>query len=50
MNHFKTQTQMPDGSWAPARPISGPLWWETKRRIKDAWLVLTGKAFITRWY
>ena len=42
--------QMPDGTWAPARPIPGPFIWEARRRLLDAWLILTGKAFAVRWY
>lgn len=38
-----------DGRWVIARPIVAPeltLW----ARIKNAWLVLTGRAFVVRWY
>jgi hypothetical protein len=34
-----------DGQWMPARPLRGPLTW----RLKDAWLVLTGKADAVIW-
>lgn len=34
-------TQLPDGRWVPALPIPH---YFLKLRIRDAWLVLTGKA------
>ena len=34
-------TQLPDGRWVPALPVPDFLIW---RRLKDAWLVFTGKA------
>ena len=34
-----------DGSWYSARPIPP----ELRRRIKDAWLVLIGRADAVRW-
>jgi len=38
-----------NGKWVIAKPIAS---YELGffRRIKNAWLVLTGKAFIVRWY
>jgi len=44
------QREMPDGSWKPAKPVSGPFIWELKSRIKAAWLVLRGQATAVRWY
>jgi len=37
----EVSTQLPDGRWVPALPVPEFLIW---RRLKDAWLVLRGKA------
>ncbi len=37
--------EMRPGVWASARPLVGPLRW----RLRDAWLVLTGKADAVTW-
>lgn len=48
--HLQNMTERwKDGRWVIARPIAAPeltLW----SRIKNAWLVLAGKAFTVRWY
>ena len=41
---MSTQTNI-NGKWVPARALPGPL----SRRIRAAWLVLTGKADAVIW-
>jgi len=46
---FQTHTQLSDGRWVVSRPYEDDEL-KIKSRIKNAWLVLTGKAFVTKWY
>ena len=47
VDYFKGETmeEYAPGKWRPAKVMPGPFWW----RVKDAWLVLTGKAEAVVW-
>lgn len=46
---LSAQRQMPDGTWAPAKPLAAP-GMTFIARIKAAWLCLTGRAAAVRWW
>jgi hypothetical protein len=43
---ISTLSKGDDGIWWPARPVGGL---DFEKRIRAAWLVLTGKAAAVRW-
>jgi hypothetical protein len=40
---------LPDGRYVMARPLTFYGWWGFKRRLRDAWGVLTGKYDAIQW-